>query len=201
MDELIAIWDRTAQTWRLPIPELFGPSASYSETWPTSGSMRGGCAYALPMPVLPTDVPECSSSLPTPRATRGGSATETVYLLDSDGVMRGPLLPTPTASEAIGAGYTDRVNGGGHNLRTEVSLLPTPTTQDAANTAGPSQLDRKSLPLNAVVTLLPTPLCSDGGGPRGSSAGWGLRDESRRIARDVAALAGGSTPLPFTDGN
>lgn len=98
------------------------------------------------MPALPTDGPACSSLLPTPRATGGGSATETVQ------------------------------------------LLPTPTTQDAANTAGPSQLDRKSLPLNAVVTLLPTPLCSDGGGLRGSSAGWGLRDESRRITQRSESL-------------
>lgn len=30
-------------------------------------------------------------------------------------------------------------------------------------------------------SLLPTPLNADGGGPRGSSAGWGLRDVSRQL--------------------
>lgn len=30
-------------------------------------------------------------------------------------------------------------------------------------------------------SLLPTPLSADGGGPRGSSAGWGLRDVSRTL--------------------
>jgi len=63
-----------------------------------------------------------SSSLPTPRETRGGSATETVA-----------LLPTPRTNEANGTGDhgTGDHGTGGPDLRTLVdSLLPTPTSRD-----------------------------------------------------------------------
>lgn len=43
--------------------------------------------------------------------------------------------------------------------------------------------------------LLPTPMAADGGGPRGSSAGYGLRNESRRIARQSP----GATTNPASD--
>lgn len=57
--------------------------------------------------------------LPTPRATRGGSHTETAR-----------LLPTPTASEANGIGAHGT---GALDLRTTIALLPTPMAADGMN--------------------------------------------------------------------
>lgn len=81
------------------------------------------------------------------------------------------LLPTPTVSEANGAGEHGT---GGADLRTVVSLLPTPQAMDTAG----AMADRRSTSgygpaLRDITALLPTPRATDGtkGGPnqRGSS--------------------------------
>lgn len=82
------IWDSASSVWRQGGVMLCGHSALYSETWPTSGSMRSGGCSPQPMLVPRTGARGCSSSLglPTPRAARGASQTETMA-----------CLPTPTA--------------------------------------------------------------------------------------------------------
>lgn len=90
----IAQWNPARDVWETPETEdLFCEHLDvFSETWPTSGSMRNGTAYALPTSEPATADGE-SSLLPTPRATRGGSNTETVE-----------LLPTPTTQDAANNG-------------------------------------------------------------------------------------------------
>ena len=61
---------------------------------------------------------------PTPRATRGGSSTETAR-----------LLPTPRTTDGHGAGAHGQ---GGPDLRTAVSLLPTPRATGGTK-GGPGQ--------------------------------------------------------------
>ena len=81
----IASWNPERDVWETGQMDLLsGRSAVFSETWPASGMTRNGVAFELPTWELPTDDTEYSS-LPTPLATRGGSATE-------------HLLPTPTAT-------------------------------------------------------------------------------------------------------
>lgn len=86
----------------------------------TTGAMVGGTAWELEtsLPAIGGDL------LPTPRATRGGSATETR-----------DLLPTPTCSDTNGPGEHGDV---GMDLRTAVNLLPTPVT-------GPNRVSRGAL--------------------------------------------------------
>ena len=84
----IATWNPARDVWETPTMGLFCEHSDvFLETWPTSGMTRAGMAYALPTWAHRTDGSASSSSPspPTPRATRGGSATETVA-----------LLPTPT---------------------------------------------------------------------------------------------------------
>jgi hypothetical protein len=71
-------------------------------------------------------------------------------------------------------------------------LFPTPAARDWKSGAS-NIMDRNARPLNEVVQnwLLPTPLASDGGLDRGSSAGYGLRNVTREIAR---AQLGQPTP-------
>lgn len=142
----------------------------FSGTWPKSGSMRTGRLYPRPAWVPPTGV-SVGSVLPTPRASRGASSTETVA-----------LLPSPRTSDTNGAGHH---GDGGMDLRTavaEIPLLPTPAAKEPGGTP-PEQYrarwvksdGREStfLPLSMTVRLLPTPRATDGtkGGPnqRGSS--------------------------------
>lgn len=100
----------------------------------------------------PGDLPntrEARQQLPTPRATRGGSATETVALLEDV-----PLLPTPNPLHAGNSEEPDDDDDEPDvDLDEVVALIPTPTTQDGANNGGPSQLERNTPPLNAAVTM------------------------------------------------
>ena len=92
----------------------------FTATWPRSGCMSGGRAFELPTLVPRITGSDCSSSphLPTPRATRGGSATETVN-----------MLPTPIAADG------DRERNNPSQARRKSPplsavghLLPTPKT-------------------------------------------------------------------------
>ena len=99
MPKLVAIWSSARDVWETPATEGFFCEHLdvFSETFPTSGTMRNGAAYALPTWEPRTD--------------------------DSESLS---LLPTVTTSESTGAGSGPNKTGG-DNLRTVVALLPTPT--------------------------------------------------------------------------
>ena len=108
----IAVWSTARDVWETPQTEgLFCEHLDvFSETFPTSGLTRSGMAYALPTWAPRMGGSGCSS-LPTPRATRGGSHTET---------MR--LLPTPLVDDAAN---TTRTSGDYQSLtRTITTALP-----------------------------------------------------------------------------
>jgi hypothetical protein len=160
LPEPLAIYDRGSRSWR-----TFGgmfPSDSMPSlaTLPTWGMTLAGALYPLPEPALPTVEPASSSQLPTPRATRGGSSTETV-----------PLLPTPMTSEANGVGEHGT---GGPDLRTAVHLMGTP--RSVLWKAGTMQASREAVArrghkhrLEQDIALLPTPTASDSTGSRNST--------------------------------
>jgi len=110
------------------------------------------------------------------------------------------LLPTPRATDGTKGGPNQRGSSGDLMLPSAVmDLLPTPRASDTG-TPGRRASEGFRPPLSAV--LLPTPRASDGGwdgdadgkGARASSAGWGLRNESRAISR------GAPTSQPSADG-
>lgn len=62
----IASWNSQRDVWETDQGDLIsGHLAVFSETWPTSGSMRNGMVYAWPTLEDATDGGECSL-LPTP---------------------------------------------------------------------------------------------------------------------------------------
>ena len=143
----------------------------FSGTWPTCGMTRAGTAYALPTWAHRTAGIGSSSTptLPTPRATRGGSSTETVA-----------LLPTPTANVGRngGAQHPDKRRSGGHSVSiqdvAEFKLLPTARASTGmGGLLRPHASNTTRLGDAVGVFLLPTPRATDGtkGGPgqRGSS--------------------------------
>lgn len=80
-----ARWNPTRGVWETSQPDLFGRWESYAATWPTSGSLRDGSAYPLPLSVHRTSG---SASLSPPTAlfrtplasdsSRGGESLEQV---------------------------------------------------------------------------------------------------------------------------
>ena len=65
----IASWNSQRDVWETDQGDLIsGHLAVFSETWPTSGSMRNGTVYALPTSEPATDDSACSY-LPTPTSS------------------------------------------------------------------------------------------------------------------------------------
>ena len=181
----LAIWNPVTDRWELEQETIFGHSDAYSETWPTSGMTVNGVAYELPTWEHHTEDSVSSSSqhdetlLQTPLASEGTKPSNTmgverrqstgqVFLTNQIVSLCGldpseKLLPTPTTSEATGAGRSEKKTGG-ENLRTAVTLLPTPVAQHSGNT--PENHLRKK-PGRKVVTdlaiLVENDLLSTGG--------------------------------------
>lgn len=176
---------------------LCGHSVLYSETWPTSGSMRNGKSYPPPRPGLRIAGSGYSSSpglLPTPTAQLNAPAEwkpDVDWWLQSraarnlEAIVTGstPMLKTPTAQLAVNGGsqHPDKRRGGGHGPtladQVEHELLPTPNAApigSEVNTRVSGDGREKPNKLGwAIGALLPTPRATDGtkGGPnqRGSS--------------------------------
>lgn len=115
--DAFASWDSESGQWTQPDElndALFGPSEPFSGRWPTSGITLRGVAYALPTWEPPTEGGESSSSpgLPTPRASRGASSTETVA-----------LLPTPTVQDGANDGGPSQFDRNSLPLNTLVKTL------------------------------------------------------------------------------
>jgi hypothetical protein len=159
-------------------------------------------------PLLPTPTTsEATGPQPNTGRTGGKSLRETLLPTPAarDGKGRdlpsrqgGPslpsaLLPTPAAGnfndgESLESWTARRdqqkargINGNGMGtpLSIAVRLLPTPTAAEGDRTS--ATFARGNPTLNGA--LLPTPMAADGGLNRGSSAGNGLRNVSRRISR------------------
>lgn len=202
----IGEWNPELRIWTVPAVQasFFELLAPYSATWPTSGSMRNGQAFALRRSALHTSASASSSSLtgatplPTPRARDWkGDGFE-------DGLPNvAKLLKTPTAQLAVNGGsqHPDKRKSGGHGptLADEVekglpgspgSLLPTPKATDSESTAnfrpdGTAYSSGYGMTLTDAARLLPTPKATDGskGGPnqRGSSGDLTLPSAAVRL--------------------
>jgi hypothetical protein len=147
--------------------------------------MRNGALFAHPMSGPVTSGPD-SSSLPTPRATRGGSSTETLYALgaertDEDRPQGHVLLPTPSAADGMG-GHERR--GGERGEELLLAGLAKDVTRPAPSADAPSgsTMSKGSAPGagnaptvvdGSPTRLLPTPAAWDGErGPDYARMGW-----------------------------
>lgn len=138
--ESSATFDRASSSWRTSQHCLVEGMARFSETWPRSGTTRNGTAYLLP---------------PLARLT---AATES-----------GSLLPTPTASDAYGAGSRNTATSKAHP---GLSLTDWARGDGGGGRGGAPKARRAG-------SLLPTPRATEwkGTGPIGS------KSHSHRLSR------------------
>lgn len=210
MAELIATWNPARGVWETGRASLLCEhSELFWETWPTSGMTRDGVAYALPTWAPLMDVSGCSS-LPTPRATRGRSGTETVE-----------LLPTPIAAHEAPRNQNVWLRDdprGARQLNTALALLPTPAVNDMGEGKTPEAWDEWTAkmqekhgngndhgPSLAIETLrlLPTPRAQNG--EDRNNLIYYRRDRINNIENALAPITPGSHGEPtapqFDDGN
>jgi DNA (cytosine-5)-methyltransferase 1 len=121
----------------------------FSETWPTSGSMRNGQAFERRMPERPTTDSE-SSLLRTPAASeaeRGHQPEEKAKARGGQVTLSGQfmsLLPTPASTDVGRVRDLDNriAKGSQIELGDSVRMLPTPKTMDYLPARDESKIDR-----------------------------------------------------------
>ena len=166
-----ARWNRDTHGWKTAQRSLLEDSDEFSETWPTSGSMRSGECWERPTLELTTSE-SGSGYLPTPTASsygttnngrRGdGSTYKTAGKPSLETMARHSLWPTPTATlGSKGGRVTPRKSREGGTLIEAVSARtwPTPTVKGNYNRKGLSSRSGDGLP--TAVLKCPTPTASD----------------------------------------
>jgi len=137
--KLIAMWNGVRGVWEKPgtVNLLCEHSELFSESWPTSGTMRNGRAFELPMPALPISVSE-SLLLRTPAASeaeRGHQPEEKAKARGGQVTLSGQfmsLLPTTRAQHGEDRNNTVYARSADkpQNLENALANLPTPTVAD-----------------------------------------------------------------------
>ena len=168
--------------------------------------------YELQMPALLTAVRDGSASLPTPRSFMANMADRPlkirdVYKCNLEEAIA--LLSTPVVND-MGAGktiewwdtWTEKRGNDHSSLSIEVArLLPTPRAQNGEpRNMKPwvRPLDQPQNLENAIARLLPTPTAQDGANNAGPSQ-WNRNSDPLNVV--AVKLSGGSSPMPFNDGN
>ncbi|WP_269462203.1 hypothetical protein [Mycobacteroides abscessus] len=179
--------------WETDQADLFCEQREpYSETWPTSGTTRNGQLLPLPTSEHPHRR-ERSSLLPTLRASRGASTSETC----------GALLPTPTTQPCTGNGHAPGTWRRGESLtadtegdrwdegrpestgfigRSDAALGGVPI---AAHPAGGSRPHEQKRSNAQGLDVVAEPGPSDRDSARGTAAGI---QQLGRSARELAAV-------------
>lgn len=85
-----ASFDPASSSWKTSQLSLVADLETYSETWPRSGTMRGGIAFQLP-PLAPLTRETASGLLPTPEA----SNTKALAMRSAGRSPRNFLKPLP----------------------------------------------------------------------------------------------------------
>jgi len=147
------IWNTVRGVWEKPMASLLCEHWElFSEAWPTSGMMRNGLVYELPMPERHTaDLESLSQqldNLPTPKAR--------------DSQPEGYEAGLRRSSPQVGTILKGLVEGDERVLR-----LPTPTTMDAKASNNPDVIDKFLLQGKQTCLsyeLLRSPKASEGQG-------------------------------------
>jgi len=162
--ELLASYDPASSSWKTSQRSLLGGWSVYSETFPSSGTMRGGQLFAQ-VTWVPHIAANGSSSWPTPcaRDEKGPYTNHRQGGRDLSSEIT--KWPTPIASDANGPRAEDGKRSTGLNTQA-LREWPTPT---AHGLGGNTDRDGKkrhgqdsTVTLTEAVRSWPTPRAADG---------------------------------------
>lgn len=173
MRTAFANYDPDTSSWKTSQLSLLEGSTEFSETWPRSGTMRGGTAF-LRQPLAPlTDATAFSLSRLAPTLIRS--------------------IPTPRPCTGLRS-------SGANRTEIQRSLVPTPTATDAANSRRESAVRNKEWSSNAGTTLLDFADPTNGGRliptPKASDGERGGRGDLLAIVRGKPNAHSGAALLP-----
>ncbi len=216
--DLFAKFDQGLFLSKTSQPSLFGESTAYSETWPTSGTMRNGLCSQRKKWELRSSVaaslssPGTESNWLTPTtedAGRTGSAESMRKYLEG-GQTSGARLrnqihnwPTPVANDdnkSPEAHLAMKERMGGNrtaitSLNVKVKAWPTPRVSSAH---GPSQKEidegNPKFRLETEVCLWPTPMASPSGNRTTKRAPSTLEGHGRHLSAEAIERMFPSTP-------
>ena len=145
--EWFARWDRDSSSWRTPQCLLLGGLEEFSETWPTSGSMRNGECFPRP-PVEHGTEEDDSFYWPTLTKSAGAQGQ-----MEPDGkrgqsligAVRGQLWPTLTKKGNYNRKGVSEKSGDG--LVTALRMMPTLLARDSRSPKGSARKREGSKPL------------------------------------------------------
>jgi DNA (cytosine-5)-methyltransferase 1 len=179
-----AMWNPARGVWEIPVENILCEHwGLFSATFPTSGMMRGGKLFPLPLLAHRTDENEFSL-LRTPVASEaeggaihpddakaGGNTLKLGWQMLALGGHIQPKLPTPTAQAAKHGSTPDvTANSHGSNLWDVTVLFPTPNTMEHREIKTPEQIadlkkrspgGYRNLRETVVNDLIPTPRAGD----------------------------------------
>ena len=140
----IAVWNSVRGVWEKPgvVNLLCEHWGLFSETWPTSGTMRNGRVFGLPMRGHLTNDSE-SLLLRTPVTSDGEHSGPKQRDSSGHPSLSMQVMATPTTSEATGPG---RHGTGGENLRTQMANLAEDFAGELLRTPAASEAERGHQP-------------------------------------------------------
>lgn len=166
-----ATWDRRSSSWRTCQGSLLpGDSASFSGTWPHSGTLSNGTCLARQKSARPTSA-GASSSWPTPTSMDGYSGPGHGETMEGSASLRTVAWPTATVQNSPRGTTTTGISHPGVSLIDAVRMFPTPkasqygSSQNGINSTRPSA-GTPSLDTMAARGLLPSRP------PPGDADGW-----------------------------
>lgn len=178
-----ARFDPDSSSWRTSQLCFIEGQASFSATWPRSGTMQNGIAYRL-RPLVPLTGATAYGLWPTPVTADSGDGrgAPKSYKRGNLSLSGAVMLPTPRAEgmDAMGAG---RRAADSLLIQARTWIWPTPTVKGNHNKHGQSKKagDGLATAVRRWDQLYPTPTAAPYGSNKGGAAG--------RMGKDRPSLA------------
>lgn len=125
---LLGFYDLSTFTWKTSQQSLLMESEPFSETWPRSGMIVNGCAYALP--IAAHRMKEIDGGYLATPTTISNQLAPSMKKHKSCRALQKKIYPTPTAHDAKKGNYPSEHNRNTPGIAVMLGGKPAPTFQE-----------------------------------------------------------------------